>query len=118
MNCPLVDVSTCALVQHISDMDKELQAGEGCHVYGDIRVRRIEGVIRFSVHVKDYMMLASTRKSLEEQMINEFKKFQQNHGVGMVEVRPQPLLFSYEDVFWFSCYKLSLDTVRIRGDPQ
>lgn len=63
-----------------------MQAGEGCHVFGDIRVRRIEGVIRFSVHIKDFMMLASTRKSLEQQMISQFQKMQQNHGVGTVEV--------------------------------
>ena len=75
-------------VQHITDMEKELQAGEGCHVYGDIRVRRIEGIIRFSVHVKDFMLLSTTRKSLENQIRSEFEKFQKNHGVGVVDVRP------------------------------
>lgn len=108
---------SAALVQHISDMDKELQAGEGCRVYGDILVRRIEGVIRFSAHVKDFMMLKSTRKSMEEQMITQLKKLQDHHGAGMVEVCPCAMAQSQLRLrlsLTSSCTRLSF-AVRLAG---
>lgn len=110
--CAVTSPSKSAtLVQHISDMDKELQAGEGCHVYGDILVRRIEGVIRFSAHIKDFMMLKSTRESLEEQMLAQFKKFQENHGAGTVEVCPCAVA-QYPQWLWLSLISFSRHAAR------
>jgi hypothetical protein len=69
-------------------MEKELEDGEGCHLYGDLSVQRLEGVIRVSVSMKDFMLLRSTRDNLRQQMQVAFERLQKRSGgVGDLEVR-------------------------------
>lgn len=74
-------------VQHMKDMEKEMQDGEGCRLYGDLYVSRMEGLVRLSTHVQDFMRLQSTRADLEKQIKSSMEKIKAHHGVGNMDVR-------------------------------
>jgi hypothetical protein len=73
-------------VQHMLDMEKELQDGEGCRVYGELHVRRIEGLVRLSTHVQDFLRLQSTRQDLEKQIQTAVENIKAHNGAGNLEV--------------------------------
>jgi hypothetical protein len=70
----------------MKDMDKELQDGEGCRLYGQLQVTRMEGIVRLSTHVQDFLRLESTRKDLENQIQAAVEDIKAHHGVGNLEV--------------------------------
>lgn len=74
-------------MQHMRDMEKEMQDGEGCRLYGDLYVSRMEGLVRLSTHVQDFMRLQSTRADLEKQIQSAVEKIKAHHGVGNMDVR-------------------------------
>lgn len=73
-------------VQHMKDMEKELQDGEGCRLYGELRVTRMEGLVRLSTHVQDFLRLQSTRADIEQQIQSAVENIKAHHGVGNLEV--------------------------------
>lgn len=72
--------------QHMKDMEKELQDGEGCRLYGELLVSRMEGLVRLSTHVQDFLRLQSTRSDLEKQIKTAVEDIKAHHGVGNLEV--------------------------------
>jgi hypothetical protein len=74
-------------MQHYKDMEQELQDGEGCRVYGELLVSRMEGLVRLSTHVQDFLRLQSTRADIEKQIHTALENIQSNRGVGQLDVR-------------------------------
>lgn len=52
---PVMSVNLGAAIQHMGDMEAEIEAHEGCRVYGSVVVRRVSGKLHFSVHQQSFM---------------------------------------------------------------
>lgn len=70
-NAPRPDIITIVAgtmvadsLKHVEEMEQELRDGEGCHVFGELEVKRLAGAMRLTVHMRDWMQLRATQAEI------------------------------------------------------